>query len=190
MNLIPPELSQTAGQIGAMSEQARKTLVEMHDSNVIPDLDLAIKKIGTQMDKVGDTLTSVQTVLNDPNVIQNIRESVANIHTASEKLNTLVDSLQQNSKDFGSAMADTRQHVDDLSKLLGDRLIQLSSTMDNIQSITDKLNKGNGSAGAAINDPRLYQSLVDSARELDATATDLHRLIDQWEQEGVSLHLK
>ena len=41
-----------------------------------------------------------------------------------------------------------------------------------------------------VNDPKLYQSLVDSARELNLTIVDLRRLIDQWEQEGASIKLK
>jgi hypothetical protein len=41
-----------------------------------------------------------------------------------------------------------------------------------------------------MNDPRLYQSLVDTSRELNATVTDLRLLIEQWEQEGVPLKLK
>ena len=39
-----------------------------------------------------------------------------------------------------------------------------------------------------MNDPKLYQALVDSSRELNATIVDLKRLVEQWEQEG--LHFK
>jgi hypothetical protein len=31
---------------------------------------------------------------------------------------------------------------------------------------------------------------VDTIQEVDATVQDLKRLVEQWEQEGVSLHLK
>ena len=41
-----------------------------------------------------------------------------------------------------------------------------------------------------VNDPKLYQSLVDNSRELNATILDLKRLVEQWEQEGVSFKLK
>jgi DNA-binding Lrp family transcriptional regulator len=41
-----------------------------------------------------------------------------------------------------------------------------------------------------VNDPRLYESLVETAKELNATVSDLRRLVNQWEQEGVSLKLK
>jgi hypothetical protein len=41
-----------------------------------------------------------------------------------------------------------------------------------------------------MNDPKLYQSLVETTMELNATVKDLHRLVEQWEQEGVTLKLK
>ena len=41
-----------------------------------------------------------------------------------------------------------------------------------------------------VNDPKLYESLVDSAKELNATISDFKRLVEQWEQEGISFKLK
>ena len=57
-------------------------------------------------------------------------------------------------------------------------------------AVAAKIDAGQGTAGQLVNDPKLYQSLVDSARELNATITDFKRLVEQWEQEGVSLKLK
>jgi len=41
-----------------------------------------------------------------------------------------------------------------------------------------------------VNDPRLYESLADTTRQLNATVSDLRRLLEQWEQEGVTMKLK
>ena len=49
---------------------------------------------------------------------------------------------------------------------------------------------GTSSIGLLVNDPKLYESLVDTSRELNATITDLKRLVEQWEQEGVALKLR
>ena len=38
--------------------------------------------------------------------------------------------------------------------------------------------------------PRLYQAMVDSAKQLNGTLGDLNRLVQQWEQEGVTLKIK
>jgi phospholipid/cholesterol/gamma-HCH transport system substrate-binding protein len=98
----------------------------------------------------------------------------------------LDDSIQQISKLVTSLQHDS----DQVNKQLGDRLTQIGAILDQMQSVSQKLNTGSGTAGLLMNDPRLYEALVDSTRQLNATVTDLHRLVDQWEQEGVTLHLK
>jgi ABC-type transporter Mla subunit MlaD len=80
--------------------------------------------------------------------------------------------------------------MDTLSHQVGDRLQQTATLIDQLNSITEKVNKGQGAAGALLNDPKLYASLVDTAQQMDATVKDLKRLVEQWEQEGVQLHLK
>ena len=40
-----------------------------------------------------------------------------------------------------------------------------------------------------VRDPRLYDSLVSTANVLNEMMTDLRRLVQQWEQEGVSMKL-
>ena len=36
-----------------------------------------------------------------------------------------------------------------------------------------------------MNDPKLYETLVDTSQELNATIKDLKRLVQQWEQESI-----
>jgi len=85
-----------------------------------------------------------------------------------------------------SAQAD----VEHLSRQIDDRMLQISKALTSFQAITDKLNTGQGTAGLLISDPKLYQSLADNSRELNLTIADLRRLVEQWEQEGVTLKLK
>jgi phospholipid/cholesterol/gamma-HCH transport system substrate-binding protein len=135
LRLLPPEFTQTAKEIGQMSEQIRKTAQQFNDSGAVTHLDQSIQQISK-----------------------------------------LANSLQSD--------------ADQANKQLTDRLTQIAGVLNQMQSISQKINAGNGTAGLLVNDPRLYEALVDSTRELNASVTDLHRLIDQWEQEGVTLHLK
>ena len=36
-----------------------------------------------------------------------------------------------------------------------------------------------------LNDPALYENLLDVSKEMKLTISDLKRLVEQWEQEGV-----
>ena len=66
----------------------------------------------------------------------------------------------------------------------------LRSLLESFKSIGQKMNKSEGTAGLMVNDPKLYQSLVDSAKQMSLVMTDLKRLVEQWEQEGLALRLK
>ena len=183
LHLLPPEVTQTAEQIGLMSDEIRKTVEQLRVSGVIGHLDEALKQISAQANRAGTLLNSAQQVIGSDKTRQDIQTAIDNIRTTSAattrisaNIETLTGNLQQDSES--------------LNKQLGDRLTQIAAVLNNLQSITAKVDQGKGSAGLMVNDPRLYEAMVDSLHQLDATVTDLHRLVDQWEQEGLSLKVK
>lgn len=195
--IIPPSVTETTAQIGDMSEEIRKTAQQFRESGVIADLDKTVKQINIDASKAEQVLDSFTTVMGDQATQQNVKAAIANIRQTTEstnkiavKLDKLTESLQTTSDSATTAIKDSQQHVDDLSKQVGDRMTQLSALLTSVQSITDKIDKGQGTAGQIVNDPRLYAELVDTSRTLNETAKDLKRLVEQWEEEGVSLHLK
>jgi phospholipid/cholesterol/gamma-HCH transport system substrate-binding protein len=190
LNLIPPSIGATAEQISQLSTELTKTVRQLRESGSIEDLDKALKNVSAQATKVGRVFDSLQTVLGDPGTQNNLHVTIQNLRTTTDKLNALADSLQGASNNASSTIKSAQQDIDSISKQIGDRLTQISAVLGNIQGITNKINTGQGSAGQLVNDPRLYQSLVDTSRQLDKTVLDLQRLIEQWEQEGVDLHLK
>jgi phospholipid/cholesterol/gamma-HCH transport system substrate-binding protein len=190
LNLIPPSISQTASQIGQVSDELSKTLRQLRESGSIEDLDKTIKTVAVEAKKVGDVFDSLQSVLGDAGTQGDLHTIVRNLRTTTDKLNTLADSLQTASATATVTIKGAGQDIDAMSKQVGDRLTQISGVLASVQSIMEKVDKGQGTAGQLVNDPKLYQSLTDTARELDKTVADLQRLIEQWEQEGVDLHLK
>jgi len=190
LNLIPPSISQTASQIGQVSDELSKTLRQLRESGSIEDLDKTIKTVAVEAKKVGDVFDSLQSVLGDAGTQGDLHTIVRNLRTTTDKLNTLADSLQTASATATVTIKGAGQDIDAMSKQVGDRLTQISAVLASVQSIMEKVDKGQGTAGQLVNDPKLYQSLTDTARELDKTVADLQRLIEQWEQEGVDLHLK
>jgi phospholipid/cholesterol/gamma-HCH transport system substrate-binding protein len=190
LNLLPPSIANTAGQIGDMSDELRKTVKQLRESGAITDLDTTIKSINAQAEKIGKLFDSLQNVFGDNQTQAGLKEAINNLRSTTEKLNKLSDSLQAASNNASGTIKDAHKDIDDLSKQIGDRLVQIAGVLQSVQDIMTKVDKGQGTAGQLVNDPRLYQSLVDTVRELNATVTDLKRLVNQWEQEGVDLHLK
>jgi phospholipid/cholesterol/gamma-HCH transport system substrate-binding protein len=183
LDLLPPQFALLASELTAAAKQFR-------ESNVIGDADATMKRIGVLSD-------SLQKIAGDTGTQGDLKASIENIRETSEDVKRFAKTLDQLGTNANSTITQAHQTLakadstmDTLSHQVGDRLQQTATLIDQLNSITEKVNKGQGAAGALLNDPKLYASLVDTAQQMDATVKDLKRLVEQWEQEGVQLHLK
>jgi phospholipid/cholesterol/gamma-HCH transport system substrate-binding protein len=176
LDILPPEFADLADEL-------RKTVHDIHESKIIDNLN-------QQISRAGQLIDSMQSVVGDPQVRDDLKTSIANIRASSDNFQKLTVDLDHLSIGATDAVRKTQIAVVDVSQQLSGRLEQTSKLLDQFQSIAEKVNKGQGTAGALINDNKLYESMIDTARELDATVADLRRLVEQWEQEGVSLKVK
>jgi phospholipid/cholesterol/gamma-HCH transport system substrate-binding protein len=190
LDILPPEFAQLATELRETSRQFR-------ESRIVEHLD-------QQVQRAGDVMTSVQKLIDDPKMRADLTASIDNLRATSDSakriganfekfsgdLNNMTGDARATIGDVRAAVAKTQGHVDDLSKQLNDRLVQVSALLDQFQAIAAKVNKEQGTAGMLVNDPKLYENLVDTTQELKLTVADLHRLAQQWEQEGLSLKMK
>jgi len=190
LDVLPREFSDLATEL-------RKTSQQFREANLAADLSKQINKAGTLID-------SVQALIGDEKLRDDLKKTVAEFRAAAEKANTVAtnaekftDRLPKMSDDATGVINEakatidkTQKHIDELSQSVSDRLTQVAATLDHVQSIVNKIDKGDGTISKLINDPKLYQNLLETSDQLSVSAKDLHRLLEQWEQEGVSLKLK
>lgn len=184
-------------QFGELAGELTTTVKEFRESGIIKNLDNQVKNVGRVIDAMND-------IVGDPKTQTDLKTSIANLHEITEsakgiatKLDKFADDIQKTSTQASETMSDARtqvtragNNIESLSRQMGERLVQISKLLEQFQSIAEKVDNGRGTAGALVNDPKLYESLVDTSRELNLTVKDLKRLVQQWEQEGVSLKLK
>jgi phospholipid/cholesterol/gamma-HCH transport system substrate-binding protein len=190
MQLLPPELNEI--------------LTDVRRQKLIQHTDEAIVALHDQLDRAGKVLGSVQDLVGDPKVQNDIKSAVSNMKSASERadrvgqnLETFTSDLQKISNsandtivEMHKTIARTGGDVADLSRHLTDDIDKMGKVLDQFQQVAAKINSGRGTAGQLLNDPALYDQLTDTAKELNGVAKSMHRLIDQWEQEGLSLKVK
>jgi phospholipid/cholesterol/gamma-HCH transport system substrate-binding protein len=195
--ILPPELTDF------ITDFRRQKLIEHTDE--------AIVALRTQIENAGEMMKSVQTIIGDPKLQADLKQSIANVRVATDRadriganlekfstdlqqFNTDLHGLTKNANDtvtsVRTAVDKTGGQVDELSRHLLDDVDKLGKSLDQFQDLAAKINNGNGTAGRLLNDPRMYEQLTDTAKELNAVAASIHRLVDQWEQEGMHLKLK
>ena len=180
--MLPPEFADLAREL-------RMTAAQIRESKIVDNLNAELTKFGQVMDSANQLIT-------DPELKGNLKATLTELRSASETINKIAPKINKLSDDASATLSDVRttvnktgNNVDTIAKEATDRLQQVSKTLDHFESVAAKIDKGEGTAGQLVNDPKLYQSLVDSSRELNATIIDLKRLVEQWEQEGVSIKL-
>lgn len=121
---------------------------------------------------------------------ENINRTVANIESASAELKTIIgngrinsivgnldsisSTIKQNSGEIGNIIQNLSSLSDSLAKLnISPMFAEISSTVAGLNSIVQKLNTTESSAGLLINDPVLYQNLNSLASSLDLLLKDV-----------------
>jgi phospholipid/cholesterol/gamma-HCH transport system substrate-binding protein len=197
VNLLPKEFT-------SLAEELRLTSKQFRESGVVAHLDQTLGQATRQLAKAGEVMDSVQKLTSDPAMKKNLLDSIANVRDVTDSAKRIAADVQKftgsldgiSSETAGAlrqaktSIAATEKNINELSRQVGDRLMQVSDILDAFHSISQKIDKGQGSAGLLVNDPKLYEAMVDSAKQMNLVMSDLKRLVEQWEQEGVGLKLK
>ncbi|MDB5323154.1 MAG: hypothetical protein JWN40_4785 [Phycisphaerales bacterium] len=195
-NLLPREFAELAKQLTELSRRLQTTVGDWNNSQIVTKLSTTIETTQKTVAKIGDTSDELRKLLADGQMRGDLKETLANFKAVSENSKAIAKNLEKLSIDLQktNASADATivkagTRIDELSKQVGGRLDQVAGVLDRFQSMANKIDKGEGSIGKFVNDPRLYEALSDTSAELNLTVKDLHRLVEQWEQEGVSVKL-
>ena len=190
---LAADLKQTSQEIRRIGEDFRR-------EQIMAKLGRSLDILEKDAELARETLAAVRNIIADPQMQKNITEAVANFRQASESAVAVGKNLDSLSKKAdkhldevaGSSnklITTTEQRVDQLTRQMGDRLTQLAKVMENMESASAKLDRGKGTAGELLNNPALYDNLLDTSREMSLLMTDVRRLLEQWEQEGVPFKL-
>jgi phospholipid/cholesterol/gamma-HCH transport system substrate-binding protein len=189
VDLLPPEFAQLAVELRLVAQQLRESKLTEH-------LDATLLTVRAQVEHAGKLIESLDTLVSDPKMREDLRTSLANLRTVTESANRIGTSLEKVGARLDSVATNadatitkTQGHIDELSKQMSDRLIQVSRLLEQFQSIAGKIDQGKGTAGLFINDPKLYENLVDTSKELNLTIADLKLLVKQWTDEGMYIKL-
>lgn len=181
--LLPPELSE-------LSENLNVAVKAYNDSGLIARLRALADNTDRQVTQAGEVIEGFRAVFGDAAVQGDLRATVANLRATSERFEKFSADLPALSAQARGALANADARFATLASSLDERLVQVSVALDSANSVLRKIDSGDGSLGRLLNDGRLYEALLSSARRVDATLKDAQRVVQQIEQEGVSLRLR
>lgn len=165
------------------------SLLQNLSNEILPLKDNA-NKVLIELDA---TLKQSQKLLNDGNIeqvkllIENLNATVSGFKQTSDGLNGLItnnDKKISNLMDNANSMVSTTKTTvekygkvaDNLNKIELDKTVaKLQTTLDNLNNVMEKVNKGEGSLGKLINDKQLYDNLNKSSANLAILLEDFKK---------------
>lgn len=143
---------------------------------VLSNLDSTILKINKILS--GSTDADIKIILrNLATASESLKilmsENKENIHGITGNLNTLSNSLVETEKSLKPILAKFNVLADSLNDLELKRVVNnANNAMVNLAAITEKINKGEGSLGALINDKKTVDNLNSTLKNIDFLMVD------------------
>ena len=106
--------------------------------------------------------------------------STPDLNAVMSQLGALGQKLEGSLGSLGSALTGDGKNPGLIQKLDGvvtDNREKLGATMANLQQITERVNRGEGTLGRLISDPKLHDELVASIQEIRAGATEAKHFV-------------
>lgn len=130
-----------------------------------------IQTIIPQLDSLIVSLNEIAENKTIESSLANINEMTGNLKKASVGINRIVDKdVPELCANMNSVLSDFSKVSGNLSKVDFDKTVtQLNTTLSGVQTMVDRVNRGEGTLGLLMKDPGLYNNLnttVSSANEL------------------------
>lgn len=172
---------------GAPEAQSKDTLNTQTKSGLT---DLVQQQLGPLKMKIEGAVSNADSLLVnfneilDVNAKKDLRETISNLNLVMNSFKgsaVALNSLLNNNKEsLGNSIQNMSKITDNFSKLsdsinnagLGSTLKKLESTVGNLDTLLDKIEKGDGTLGKLMNDEKLYVNLTDASKELDLLLQD------------------
>ncbi len=190
LEFFPQEIKDLSTEVAAAAKQFR-------EANVVGNLNSRLAEVGEVLGETRKTLENANKIVADEKVradimaaIENIKASSENVRSVTERADKIAGAMERAVDNVDKASATANTELTDIAKVAKTRLEEVGKVVQQANEIAAKINTGPGTASQLVNDPKLYQGLVDTTTELNLTIKDLKRLVQQWEEEGVSLKLR
>jgi phospholipid/cholesterol/gamma-HCH transport system substrate-binding protein len=156
--------------------------------NKTENVMVSLNKVLTELEKVlanGGTADLSSGISNLAGIMENLRKTTSQLDQLlqSEKgkigkitgnMASLTETLKNNNQELDATLKNFKNISDSLSQApIKQTIEQLNKTAKQLALITEKIEKGEGTAGKLVNDKELYDNLNKSSFELQSLLKDL-----------------
>lgn len=164
MEQVEP-IQKKAQDIAAVLDSVLNSINNTINKDFQQDFNRSINSIANSLQNLeGITRQLDGLVVSERNRISRI---VANVES-------ITSNLKDNNERIGNVLANLDNITDQVAKAdFAQTIVSANKAMADFQSITDRINQGQGSIGMLLNDEQLYDNLNQASKNLEALIADM-----------------
>ena len=190
------EISDTLKSVKRMTETLTNLINPPESITGNTETNKAEVNLHNTLSRLDDALTAITTVLGDKENQENIKISLRNLKSATTKAVDALDSFKSTVEDARATLKDisgmTRSTASKINRLLSRLMVQadnLGQVLASLHHIITTIESGKGTLGQLVNNPNLYEGIVDAVDQLKITLEMLQKVLIKWKQEGIKIQL-
>lgn len=213
--LIPDELKDAMKSLSRLAENVNQLIAPAPEPTVTPvrpDQAQAVtaparsdeSSLRGTIGKLNRALDALSTVLGDVENQQNIKDSLGNLSKATAAAKRAMTSLEKfadearrtaseagtTAKNFSKLAIKSQQQIENLSANLIRNTEEISKLMGTINRAAARVESGEGTVGKLLNDPELYNALLQATRQMSQLMGEFRQLVEAWRKGGVEIKVK
>lgn len=148
------------------------------------------KKLDELISGIVNFVNNANDIVGDPNNKTNLRTSLANLAKASDEATAAMKELRELAVSGKTTLQNADGRMERLTTSLVTTSDKLSSVVTRLDEVLAKINEGEGTAGKLVNDGRLYEQMLEDARQLELALQDIKSFVEQSREKGVPIKMK
>lgn len=142
------------------------------------------KKFEELVETVTILTKNLNDVVGDPNAKEDFKSILTNISNASDQATKMFEEVQKLSAAATKLLGNADVKVDKFVASMVTTSEELSTTLAQVRIILQKVNTGKGTAGKLVNDPELYENLVESTEKMRELLIELKTFMAKANKKG------
>jgi phospholipid/cholesterol/gamma-HCH transport system substrate-binding protein len=200
--MFPPELTTALRGLSKLADNLNEMIAPAPPPGMAPTQPTTeqapqLPGLRGTIEKFNRTLDALYAVVGNAENQANIKASLAGLVDAAartgeamEAFKSFAEQARATVAQVGEASSATRAQIDALSAKLIEDAEAVSRLMETMQAMVAKIESGEGTAGQLVNDPALYNNLLDATRQMTDLLREFRQLVQTWQKTGVQVKLK
>ena len=148
------------------------------------------KKLDELITGISAFVKNSNDVIGDAENKANLKAALANLSDASQQASDAIRQLKEAAATGKTMLQNADTRTAQLTTSLVTTSDKMGEVMTHLESVLEKIDNGEGTAGKLVNDGRLYEQLLEDSKQLHLVMKDMKTFMTESTEKGISIKLK